>query len=503
MSTKTAEIDWREWTPEALDLAAREDRPILLAITATWCHWCHVMDRTTFRDPEVAELINRRFVPVRADNDRRPDLNSRYNMGGWPTVALLTSEGDILTGATYLPPTQMVVLLSRVADVYESERSALAERAVGIRRQREQALAGAETPFSGEQIREGIISALESAYDPVYGGFGREQKFPQTPALELLLSNYRRTGCRKHLDMVTKTLDAMRNGVLFDSVEGGFFRYSTTRDWSVPHYEKMLEDNSGLLGVYAHAYGLTGDSRYLDTARSIVRYLESVLLDQDTGAFFGSQDADEDYYKLPLEERLQREPPSVDRAVYVSWNGTASAAFLKAYEATKERAYLDRALGVLEFLTRSCRRDGCFYHYFDGEPREYGLLADQACAGMALVRAYEHTADQAYLDAARSAADCILAEFADPRGGFYDVTEEHRKAEPLPYREKLLDENSWTARLLIRLLNHTQNASYRAAAEAALRALAGAYRDYGILAAPYALAIDELVEGSTAGNQSQ
>jgi uncharacterized protein YyaL (SSP411 family) len=293
--------------------------------------------------------------------------------------------------------------------------------------------------------------------------------------------------------MIVRTLDAMRIGGIYDPIEGGFFRYSTTRDWSIPHYEKMLEDNSGLMSIYIQAYSASGDNKYLDIAKSIMHYLENVLLDEHTGTFSGSQNADEEYYQLPKEAREERNPPSVDQTIYVNWNSIAIDAYLKAYEATSDRSYLDRALRALNFIVNLCRNDS-FCHYYTDGPHEYGLLTDQMWAGTALLRAYECTGDRRYIQLAKETADSILNDFADSHGGFFDVTEERMRAKNLLYREKLVDENSYVARFLNRLSYYTHESVYRRSAEAALRVLTGAYESYGILAAPYGLAVTEFLE---------
>lgn len=495
MSIQNAKIDWQNWSAEALAQAEREGKPILLAITATWCHWCHVMDRTTFENEEVVRIINEQFIPIQADNDRRPDLNTRYNMGGWPTVALLTPKGDILTGATYIPPGQMIDLLNRVQEIYNQERDELVLRAEAMRisQQEELERETQATVILNDNISANVMRSIEGTFDPMYGGFGGQQKFPHVPVLEFLFSSYRRTGNLSHLEMAVQTLDSMRQGGIYDPVEGGFFRYSTTRDWSIPHYEKMLEDNSGLLAVYILAYNVTGDESYLEVAREISSYLENTLMAVPEGAFFGSQDAVEEYYQLDKEEREKRTPPSVDKTIYTNWNAMAADAYLKAYEATGDTSFKKTGLGVLEYIINSCRKNDGFYHYCDPLPHEPSMLTDQVWAGTAFLRAYECTGSRRYLDAAREAADHIISSYQDPNGGFYDITEDRRMNERLPNREKLLDENANVARFLNRLSYYSHEASYRKSAELALRSLARVYDAYGILAAPYALAVSEFL----------
>lgn len=491
MSTESPEIRWHQWSRETLELAEKSNKPILLSISATWCHWCHVMDQKTFSDAQVIDIINSRFLPVRADTDRRPDLNARFNMGGWPTIAFLTPKGDILSGATYLPPKRLIEMSSHVARIFSEERAEIEKHAEERLRQRE---IEAEKGQLSLTLVENLLAKIEEHFDPIYGGFGTEQKFPHVPALEFLLSSYRRTGHRDYLNMAMRTLDAMQDGEIRDKVGGGFFRYSTNRDWSVPHYEKMLEDNAGLLSVYTYAHGLTGEKRYLDTAESIVCYLEESLFDEDTKAFFGSQDSEESYYRLSEDEREHVTPPSVDRTIYVDWNAIAADAYIRFYEATGDYAQLDRAIGVLDFLLEACRSNGSFLHYFDGTPKEPGLLSDQVWAGIALLRAYESTGQRRFLTAAKETAESVIRLFSDPTGGLFDITEERMQSQGLRYREKLLNQNPEAARFFTRLSYYAHEPSYRNAAEAALWSVADPFRTHGLLSAPYALALVELLE---------
>src|SRR5579884_2397842 len=240
---RAGEIHWREWDDSAFAHAREQDKPILLAISAVWCHWCHVMDETSYSDPSIIEVINERYVPVRVDNDRRPDVNARYNQGGWPSTAFLTPDGSLLAGATYLPPEQMRSALEQVAQFYKTNREQIAQRAQQLRESR------ADRAAACEELRDEIVAyamqTLAEAYDEEFGGFGDAPKFPMIDALEFLLQEFRATGDQRAYTMVAKTLLAMSSAGMYDHVEGGFFRYSTTRDWSVPHFEKMTEDHAG------------------------------------------------------------------------------------------------------------------------------------------------------------------------------------------------------------------------------------------------------------------
>jgi uncharacterized protein YyaL (SSP411 family) len=254
-ASKTDAIEWFEYGPEAFNKAATENKPILLAISAVWCHWCHIQDKTTYSDPEVVRLVNRDYVPIRVDNDKRPDVNRRYNLGGWPTTAFLTPDGDIIAGGTYIPPEDMKDALRKVKALY-LQGKAKSPSAIPSSEDAEKQL----TAEVSQGIIDDVLTSLVMSFDSVYGGFGDNPKFPHTDALELALVQYWYAGDKGLLTMVTKTLDHMARGGMYDHEDGGFFRYSTTRDWSIPHYEKMCKENAKLLGTYLHAYQATGET---------------------------------------------------------------------------------------------------------------------------------------------------------------------------------------------------------------------------------------------------
>ena len=231
-----AEIHWREWTDEAFQRARAEGQPVLLSLSAVWCHWCHVMDETSYSDPRIIELINREFVPIRVDNDKRPDVNLRYNQGGWPTTAILSPDGELLAGATYVPPEQMLGWLLHLSDYYRKNRDDIAGMVAQLAEERPHANgleAGAGPLEMG--IVEGVLGSIRQAYDPEFGGLGRQPKFPHTEAWLLVAERFAQDHDPELGQMLTTTLDQMAQGGMYDHVEAGFFRYATTRDWSVPH----------------------------------------------------------------------------------------------------------------------------------------------------------------------------------------------------------------------------------------------------------------------------
>ncbi|MDI7252173.1 MAG: DUF255 domain-containing protein, partial [Actinomycetota bacterium] len=222
---RAREINWLPWGKEAFERAAREGKPVLLSISAVWCHWCHVMDETTYSDEEVIRLINSLYIPVRVDNDRNPDINRRYNQGGWPTTAFLSPNGALLAGTTYVPPETMRKVLRRISQLYAENRSQIESAPPEI-----VSPGGRGGPLD-PSLMDAVASSLLVAWDREYGGLGGEPKFPHPEAVLLALRMHRK-GEARFLDFALQYLEAMARGGLRDPVEGGFFRYSVTRDWS-------------------------------------------------------------------------------------------------------------------------------------------------------------------------------------------------------------------------------------------------------------------------------
>ena len=258
---RASEIRWREWGEEAFADARARDLPILLAISAVWCHWCHVMDETSYSTPDIIREINDRYVAIRVDNDERPDVNRRYNMGGWPTSAFLTPDGEIMHGGTYIPPDVMYGTLLTITELWREKREDIKQRIAEAMRREAETRAAAPGRLRGD-IVDSVRALVSGQYDPQHGGFGREPKFPQPHLLRFVLDEYLRTDAPELATMLRTTLRAMSSGGMYDRAEGGFFRYATQRDWSSPHYEKMLEENAELLALYADAHRAFPDEGY-------------------------------------------------------------------------------------------------------------------------------------------------------------------------------------------------------------------------------------------------
>jgi uncharacterized protein YyaL (SSP411 family) len=300
-------VRWNEWGEEAFATAKRENKPILLDIGAVWCHWCHVMDRESYEDPEVAKIVNERFVAVKVDRDERPDIDSRYQVavsaisgqGGWPLTAFLTPDGKPFYGGTYFPPDENYgrpsfkrVLMS-IADAYLQKNGDVIDQAKMVEAAISQAesFAGGSGEFSPKVI-DAIVESAMKMFDPQNGGFGNAPKFPHPAVLDLLIDQYARSGDEKLRHVLVTTLEKMARGGVYDHLAGGFHRYSVDERWIVPHFEKMCYDNSELLKNYVHAYQVTGSEFFAAVARDIVRWMGEWLSDCEHGGFYASQDAD-------------------------------------------------------------------------------------------------------------------------------------------------------------------------------------------------------------------
>ncbi|HEX2713440.1 MAG TPA: thioredoxin domain-containing protein, partial [Candidatus Acidoferrales bacterium] len=319
-------VGWYEWSEEAFARARAEDKPILLDIGAVWCHWCHVIDRESYENPEIAEVINRLFVPVKVDRDERPDVDARYQaavsaisgQGGWPLTGFLTPDGRPFFGGTYFPPEDAQgrpglkrVLLS-IADAYRNRRVEVDRAATALAEAVAQAerFTGARAGFDA-RAADGLADSVVRMFDSRNGGFGQAPKFPHPSALDLLLERYQTTGAKHLLAAVETTLEKMGRGGVYDQLAGGFHRYSVDERWLVPHFEKMSYDNSELLKNYLHGFQVSGKAFLREVAEGIIGWVNQTLSDQSSegkGGFYASQDADYsleddgDYFTWTLDE---------------------------------------------------------------------------------------------------------------------------------------------------------------------------------------------------------
>jgi len=322
-SARHQPVNWHAWGEAAFARAQAENKPILLDIGAVWCHWCHVMDRESYEDAEIARIINDHFIAVKVDRDERPDVDSRYQaavsaisqQGGWPLTAFLTPDGRPYFGGTYFPrddrygrPGFGRVLLT-MSQVWQDRREEALESASSVMNAIEH-----NESFSSRggdlnpALVEKIVTSAVSQFDPRHGGFGSQPKFPHSAILDLLLQVGLNRGIEEATRAFTVTLEQMARGGVYDQLAGGFHRYSVDEQWVVPHFEKMIYDNTELLRNYVHAYQSYVREDFRSTAEEIIGWLDAVMTDRERGGFYASQDADinldddGDYFTWTLEE---------------------------------------------------------------------------------------------------------------------------------------------------------------------------------------------------------
>jgi uncharacterized protein YyaL (SSP411 family) len=336
-------VDWMEWGAEAFAKAQDQDKPMLLDVGAVWCHWCHVMDRESYEDAETAEIINKFFVPVKVDRDERPDVDARYQaavaaisgQGGWPLTAFLTPEGKPYFAGTYFPPVDahgrpsFRRVLFTMAEAFQKRRDEVEESAGSVLaaiEQNETFDGSAKNP--GEELVAKIVDAALLQFDPRYGGFGSQPKFPHSAAVDLLIDEAGRaqgSGARAQTAALV-TLRRMAEGGIYDHLAGGFHRYSVDERWVVPHFEKMSYDNSELLKNYVRAYRSFGEPECARVARETIAWVDEWLSDREHGGFYASQDAD---FSLD------------DDGDYFTWTRAEAAAVLTAEELSVVEPWFD------------------------------------------------------------------------------------------------------------------------------------------------------------------
>ncbi len=339
-SARHQPVDWHPWGEAAFARAQAENKPILLDIGAVWCHWCHVMDRESYEDPQVAELINRDFIAVKVDRDERPDVDARYQsavsaisgQGGWPLTAFLTPDGRPYFGTTYIPRDDRYGrpgigrVLAAMAQVWRERREEALETAASVMAaiEHNESFSARGTELS-PALADKMVASIVAQFDPRNGGFGSQPKFPHSAALDLLLQAAV-GGNQEARRAFTVTLESMARGGVYDQLAGGFHRYSVDERWIVPHFEKMLYDNTELLRNYVHGFQTLVREDFLATAREIIVWLDELMTDREHGGFYASQDAD-----VGLD----------DDGDYFTWTRAEAAAVLNAEELEIAALYWD------------------------------------------------------------------------------------------------------------------------------------------------------------------
>ena len=463
-------VEWREWGPDAFAAAERAGKPILLSLAVPWSPECAEMDATTYSEPRIAANVNEGFVPVRVDADRHPRIRDRYNMGGFPSTVFLTPSGEVISGATFLGIDGFRGILDTVRETWDMK----GESAGSIPR----ALQGEQPPGGtlSTRVEELMIEQLLAAFDDEFGGWGSDVKFPLPATIEFALVRAR--------DQATRTLEAVRTH-LFDTYDGGFYRYATNRDWGNPRREKLLDDNAALVRAFAHGYRYTGEEAYREAADRTVEYLTTTLWTGD--GFAASQAGDDTYYRLEATERQDADPPRVDGTVLTDRNALAVDGLLTFHAYTgdeRARRYAERARDA---VVGRVDADGAVAHLEDGDER--GALLDQARTLAGLTTAWEVLGESG---PARAVADWTLDNLRTDDGALFDgpVGETALLSEPL----YPLDYTAETADALLDLSLLTGEERYRRAAREAVEGYADAADRMGVEAARYATVAARVLE---------
>ena len=484
-------VNWREWGQEAFEEAQQQDRLVMLYIGAFWCGFCQGMDETTLSNDETITLLNAYFIPIRVENAQRPDIDTRYNQDGWPSIAFITPQGHHLATVNYMPPDEFCDVLVHLYQTYQEQKAEI------------QASAGQQAPQTAgsnqvSRLRASAVSEISTILmemaDPVNGGYGPDHRFPHPEAHDFLLYRHETTGDPAYLDHVTLTLDRMRNSDTYDSEVGGYFRYSSKPDWSEPHREKLLADHAGILLNFLRSYLITEREQYRQMAEEIVDFLIITMSDSSGVAFFGCQDylRASATYGTDDDGRTTRQPGGIisiiDQWIYTDANAQVASALLEASWVLGHPELKERALAVLDFLGGKCRSDdGVMFHYNDGGPHVSGLLNDQTLMGTALLDAHRFTGDRHYVEQAEALGKLVLSRNTNPDGGFYDISE--RGPAHLGFPLTLLVDNGRAAAFFLGLCDATGNPEYRRAALWALRAFTDDFAPYGVYASDYAHAL--------------
>lgn len=437
-------VDWREWGQDAFDEAAARDVPVFISIGYATCHWCHVMARESFSDPAIAEYLNEHMVSIKVDREEHPAVDASYlaqasaftSQLGWPLSVFATPDGAAFFAGTYFPPVPIsghpsfLQVLHAVTDAWTNRREAVTANstalaaAIAATAVQDQAAVLPDT----ERI-DAAVSTLEAHEDREYGGFGGAPKFPVAPVLRFLLS--RPSG----IPLATRTLQALVTSPLRDAVDGGYFRYATKRDWSEPHYERMLYDNALLLDAYSRAYSQDTSRTWARTAAEGIAQFLLGTLQLPTGGFASGQDSESmidgersegGYYLRDADNRAGLTPPALDEKVLTGWNGLAIAALTRASVVFDRADFLESARWAADYLLENHRNaDDTLVRASVAERRstaratleDYGMLAG------ALLELSLATGELPYAQAARSLIDQTLAAgtpdlvFGEPGGG--------------------------------------------------------------------------------------
>jgi uncharacterized protein len=466
-------VDWLPWSAAAFMRARTERKPVLLSIVTWWCGHCAEMDRTTYLDARVVELVRDRFVPVRVDADRRPDISTRYTLGGWPTTAFLTADGDLLGGGTIVSADRLAAILTQAADTYAARGGEFGET------NQTSAVAAASPGGPAQLPDETLVQRLFDAFNRDTGTFG-EAAFPQPACIQVAMDLFRREARPEAGDIAVAALDALGWGGLYDDRDGGFHRCASGPGWSEPQEEKLLEVNAALLSLYLEAFETFGLARYRDRALDVITFVQAELADAADGAWGAAV--------------VGR---TVDSTRYTDANGAMVSAMLHASRVLDDAALGEFAIRSLErVVLESYRPGGGVAHYVDAQPQGRGLLDDQVSMIRAHADAFEATGNIVYEMMAEELAHYVIRVLgAAAGGGFFDRIAEADDIGLLRRRMQPFVANCDAARAFGRVAATSGDSDFLDTARTTLAAIAPSAADQGPHAASYLLALREVRRG--------
>ncbi len=476
-------INWVQWSDSAFARARTENKLVFIEISSRWSAWHEQLDYSLSSDPAAAGIIEKDYIPVYVDADRRPDIYARYGRRGLPSLSVLNPDGYVLAVASAMTEPELKNLLGTLARNYVKNKAAIDEALKSSFAAQHRGKPPESYPIT--KLPSISLSAIAGVWDNSYGGIGNGKKFPMPDMLDFLTYVSAHPEFWKGTDpapLARAVLDGMAAG-LYDGSEGGFYRYSDTPDWKSPHKEKLLGLNSELMSAYLAASRQYKNKRYLEIGESCARFLDKYLLDAKAGAFMNSRSAGQGG-NPDSKARM-----NTDRTLFADVNGEAALAFLEAYRTTGDSKYLKTATGALDYIINNLYNEKTGVLHYKGADGSILALSDQVMPGLAAAQAYEATADKKYLDFAVKVAGICEKKFYDPRGfGYYGFWYASRPIGLLGNKKKPQDENARMCELLLALHYLTGRDGYESRARETLLPFIPAIRKYPAWSAPAALA---------------
>jgi hypothetical protein len=463
LTAEEESIKWEKWSNEIFERAKKEDKFVLMDLEAVWCHWCHVMAETTYKDKDTVNLLNKKYICVRVDQDSRPDLSNRYEDYGWPATVIFDASGkELVKRRGYIRPKAMASLLQAVID----------DPTPGPSVEPEEKLTFESSVKLPAELRKKLLELHVEMYDPKNKGWGDSHKYLDWDSVEYSII-HGAAGDAQAEAMAKDTLNAEIG--LLDPVWGGVYQYSTDGDWVHPHFEKIMQHQTENLRVFALAYAQWNDPAHLKVAEEIRRYLKT-FLSSPAGAFYVSQDADlvpgehsGEYFKLDDAGRRKLGIPRIDTHIYARENGWAITALATLYAASGDAQYLDDATTAAKWIIQNRALEGGGFRHDEKDPAG-PYLGDTLAMGRGFLALYAATGTRDWLAKAQAAADFIDKNFRAKEAGFVTALNP-ASAASLPPQQPQREENGNVVRLANLLFHYTGKAEYRKMAEFAFKFL--------------------------------